>query len=75
MKLTSHAGADGKIPVLEVDLNDCQVIENVPIVSYINGNKIQADFPSLPDSAILLAKYPVAFGNYSTSARLEQGYV
>ncbi|CAI8593951.1 unnamed protein product [Vicia faba] len=73
LKLTSRANAGGKVPVLEVDLNDCQVIENVPVASYIiNGNKIQPGLSSLPDSEILLAKYPAAFGSYPTTARLEQ---
>ncbi|KAI5443804.1 uncharacterized protein LOC127126546 isoform X2 [Lathyrus oleraceus] len=72
LKLTSHANAGGKIPILEVDLNDCHVIENVPVVSYINGNKIQPGSSSLPDSAILLAKYPAAFGSYPITSKLEQ---
>ncbi|XP_058758950.1 uncharacterized protein LOC131632183 isoform X2 [Vicia villosa] len=72
LKSACHASAGEKIPVLEVDLNDCQVIETVPIVSYINGIKVQPGFSPLPDSAFLLAKYPAAFGSYSTSAILAQ---
>ncbi|KAM3290048.1 hypothetical protein P3S67_018337 [Capsicum chacoense] len=38
-----------------------------------DGNRIQTGFSSLPDSAILLAKYPAAFGNYGiSSAKMEQ---
>ncbi|XP_017234814.1 uncharacterized protein LOC108208794 isoform X2 [Daucus carota subsp. sativus] len=33
-----------------------------------DGNRIQTGFPSMPDSAILLAKYPAAFGNYPPSS-------
>lgn len=33
-----------------------------------DGNRIQTGFSSLPDSAILLAKYPAAFGNYAISS-------
>lgn len=31
-----------------------------------DGNRIQTGFPSLPDSSILLAKYPAAFGTHSS---------
>ncbi|CAN4106447.1 unnamed protein product [Withania somnifera] len=44
--------------------------ENHPLRSFGfgDGNRIQTGFSSLPDSAILLAKYPVAFGNYAISS-------
>nr|XP_043631183.1 uncharacterized protein LOC122602650 [Erigeron canadensis] len=37
-----------------------------------DGNRIQTGFPSLPDSAVLLAKYPAAFSNISTMSKLDQ---
>ncbi|KAI4382737.1 hypothetical protein MLD38_008661 [Melastoma candidum] len=49
-------------------------LQNVPLRSYgfWDGNRIQTGLP-LPDSGILLAKYPAAFGNYPLSpAKLEQ---
>lgn len=49
--------------------------ENHPVRSFgfWDGNRIQTGFSSLPDSAILLAKYPAAFGNYAiSSTKMEQ---
>jgi nuclear receptor co-repressor 1 len=64
LKLTGHDNnTGGKSTILNVDLNDCRVFENVPV-----GNKVQPVFSSLPDSAILLAKYPAAFGSYGLEA-------
>jgi nuclear receptor co-repressor 1 len=64
LKLTGHDNnTGGKSTILNVDLNDCRVFENVPV-----GNKMQPVFSSLPDSAILLAKYPAAFGSYGLEA-------
>ncbi|KAI3793417.1 hypothetical protein L1987_36036 [Smallanthus sonchifolius] len=37
-----------------------------------DGNIIQTGFSSLPDSAVLLAKYPAAFSNISTLPKLDQ---
>ncbi|KAL8193208.1 hypothetical protein R6Q57_027112 [Mikania cordata] len=37
-----------------------------------DGNRIQTGFSSLPDSAVLLAKYPAAFSNISTLPKLDQ---
>lgn len=49
--------------------NHLSVENNLPLRSYgfWDGNRIQTGLPSLPDSAILLAKYPAAFGNCPTS--------
>ncbi|GAU51326.1 hypothetical protein TSUD_287600 [Trifolium subterraneum] len=69
LKLTGHDNTGGKSTILNVDLNDCRVFENVPVIrSSSDGNKIQPVFSSLPDSAILLAKYPAAFGSYGLEA-------
>ncbi|XP_052185107.1 uncharacterized protein LOC127796770 [Diospyros lotus] len=56
------------------DSNNYLGLEKVPVRSYgyWDGNRIQTGFSTLPDSAILLAKYPAAFGNYSTSSNMEQ---
>lgn len=51
---------------------------NLPSRSYgfWDGNRIQTGFSSLPDSALLLAKYPQAFGKYQpASSKMEQSYV
>nr|GEV80019.1 homeodomain-like protein [Tanacetum cinerariifolium] len=37
-----------------------------------DGNRIQTGLPSLPDSAVLLAKYPAAFTPFSASSKLDQ---
>ncbi|CAJ1976777.1 unnamed protein product [Sphenostylis stenocarpa] len=74
MKFTGH-NADGNLKFLKFDCNDYVGLENVPMRSYgyWDGNRIQTGLSSLPDSAILLAKYPAAFSNYATSsAKLEQ---
>ncbi|KAJ6325414.1 hypothetical protein OIU76_012489 [Salix suchowensis] len=45
-------------------------MENVPMRSYgfWDGNRIQTGYPSMPDSAALLVKYPAAFSNYHMSS-------
>ncbi|KAH1191412.1 Nuclear receptor corepressor 1 [Glycine max] len=79
LKFTGHHSADGNLKILKFDHNDYvgleNVLENVPMRSYgyWDGNRIQTGLSTLPDSAILLAKYPAAFSNYPTSsAKLEQ---
>ncbi|XP_028183526.1 uncharacterized protein LOC114370389 isoform X3 [Glycine soja] len=74
-KITGHHSADGNLKILKFDHNDYVGLENVPMRSYgyWDGNRIQTGLSTLPDSAILLAKYPAAFSNYLTSsAKLEQ---
>ncbi|XP_061347011.1 uncharacterized protein LOC133292604 isoform X2 [Gastrolobium bilobum] len=78
LKFNGHHNADGNLKILKFDRNDCNDylgLENVPMRSYgyWDGNRIQTSLSSLPDSAILLAKYPAAFSNYPpSSAKLEQ---
>ncbi|XP_019430275.1 PREDICTED: uncharacterized protein LOC109337705 isoform X2 [Lupinus angustifolius] len=76
LKFTGHHTADGNSADLKFDHNDhTGGLENVPVMSYgyWDGNRIQTGFSSLPDSAILLAKYPAAFSNYpEASAKSEQ---
>ncbi|KAK7379782.1 hypothetical protein VNO78_34301 [Psophocarpus tetragonolobus] len=71
-----HNSADGNLKILKFDRNDyVHGLENISKRSYgfWDGNRIQTGFSALPDSAILLAKYPAAFSNYPTSsAILEQ---
>ncbi|XP_044461747.1 uncharacterized protein LOC123193044 isoform X2 [Mangifera indica] len=60
--------------MLKFDRNNYLGLENVPMRSYgfWDGNRIQTGYSSLPDSAILLAKYPTAFGNYpGSSSKME----
>ncbi|MED6199695.1 hypothetical protein PIB30_078364 [Stylosanthes scabra] len=77
-KLSSLKYADGNFKMLKFERDGCSDylgLENVPVQSYgyWDGNRIQTGLSSLPDSAILLAKYPAAFSNYpSSSAKLEQ---
>lgn len=75
LKFTSQHGSDGNSGVLKFDRNNFLGLENVPMRSYgfWDGNRIQTAYPSLPESAILLAKYPAAFSNFPTSSsKVEQ---
>lgn len=75
LKFPTQQNADGSSNLLKFDQNGCVGLENHPMRSYgyWDGSKIQTGFPSLPDSAILLAKYPAAFGKYqSSSSKVEQ---
>ncbi|XP_024023461.1 uncharacterized protein LOC21396603 isoform X2 [Morus notabilis] len=65
---------DGSSAILKFDRNNYLGLDNVQMRSYTywDGNRLQAAFPSLPDSAILLAKYPAAFSNFPTSSKMEQ---
>ncbi|KAK6144799.1 hypothetical protein DH2020_021619 [Rehmannia glutinosa] len=60
----------------KVDCNNYLPSENIPFKSYScwDENRTQAAiFPPLPDSTLLLAKYPAAFSNHSTpTVKLEQ---
>ncbi|KAK6137959.1 hypothetical protein DH2020_028296 [Rehmannia glutinosa] len=60
----------------KVDCNKYLPSENIPFKSYScwDENRTQAAiFPPLPDSTLLLAKYPAAFSNHSTpTVKLEQ---
>ncbi|KAJ1393869.1 SANT/Myb domain [Sesbania bispinosa] len=73
LKFTGCHNANRKSTILKFDHNDNQGLENVPIMSYWDGSRKQPGLlSSLPDSAIVLAKYPDAFSNYPTSSKLEQ---
>lgn len=54
-------------------------LENVPVPSrsfgFWNQNQTQMGYHSLPDSAMLLAKYPAAFGNFSSTSNIDQQQV
>ncbi|XP_021715827.1 uncharacterized protein LOC110683740 isoform X1 [Chenopodium quinoa] len=66
----SNQDVNGNSMSFADDHNSFLGLENVPIRSYgfWDGTKIQTGFPTLPDSALLLAKYPGAFSNYSISS-------
>lgn len=75
LKFSGHHNLDGNSGLLKFDSSNYVGLENVPRRSYSfwEGNKVQNGHPSFPDSAILLAKYPAAFGNFPTSSsKLEQ---
>ncbi|CAL5365653.1 unnamed protein product [Camellia sinensis] len=75
-KLSSHNsnlkinGTDSNSVPAKLDQNNHLGIENVPTRSYgfWDGHRIRTGFSTLPDSGILLAKYPAAFSNYPTSS-------
>ncbi|KAG6734517.1 hypothetical protein I3842_01G276300 [Carya illinoinensis] len=74
LKFSGYHDVDGNSALLKFDRNNYLGLENVAMRSYgfWDGNRIQTGFPSLPDSTILLAKYPAAFGNYPTpSSKIE----
>ncbi|XP_059666105.1 uncharacterized protein LOC132311946 isoform X2 [Cornus florida] len=74
-KFSGTHSLDANFVPTRFDRNNYLGLENLPMRSYgfWDGNRIQTGFSSLPDSAILLAKYPAAFGNYpTTSAKMEQ---
>ena len=70
----SCSNGDAKLFGFTDDHNSFHCLENVPISSYgiWDGTKIQTDFSSLPDSALLMAKYPTAFANHPISSRKSQ---
>ncbi|OMO81176.1 hypothetical protein COLO4_23712 [Corchorus olitorius] len=75
LKFTGHNNVDGNASFSKVERNNCHVPETVPKRSYgfWDGNRIQTGLSSLPDSAILVAKYPAAFVNYpASSSQMEQ---
>ncbi|KAI9157216.1 hypothetical protein LWI28_018663 [Acer negundo] len=76
IKFTAHHPAHhgGTTHLMKFDRNNYLGLENVPMRSYgfWDGNRIQTGFSSLPDSAMLLAKYPAAFSNYPPSSKMEQ---
>ncbi|KAF8021896.1 hypothetical protein BT93_G2129 [Corymbia citriodora subsp. variegata] len=73
VKASSNHSEGGNSAMLKFDCNNYTGLENVPMRSYgfWDGNRIQIS--SLPDSALLLAKYPAAFSNFPLPAtKLEQ---
>lgn len=69
VKFTNHHNFDGSLSASKVDRNNYLSLENLPVsYGFWDGNRIQRSFSSLPDSTILLAKYPAAFSNYPMSA-------
>ncbi|XP_039037328.1 uncharacterized protein LOC120174600 isoform X1 [Hibiscus syriacus] len=76
LNLTGRKNADGNRSFSKFDPNIIFAPENIPKRSFgfWDGNRIQTGLSSLPDSAILVAKYPAAFVNYpsSSSSQMEQ---
>ncbi|XP_022745646.1 uncharacterized protein LOC111295980 isoform X2 [Durio zibethinus] len=70
LKFTGHNNVGGNTSCSKYDRNNCHRSEIVPKRSYgfWDGNRIQTGLSSLPDSSILMAKYPAAFVNYPVSA-------
>lgn len=70
----SHS-LEGNSATAKFERNNFLGSENHPLRSFgfWDGSRIQTGFSSLPDSAILLAKYPAAFGSYGlSSTKMEQ---
>lgn len=75
LKFSNLHNSDGNSALLKFDRNNYLGIENVQMRNYPywDGNRLQPTFPSVPDSAILLAKYPAAFSNFPTpTSKMEQ---
>ncbi|KAE8683263.1 Serine carboxypeptidase-like 27 isoform 1 [Hibiscus syriacus] len=75
LNLTDCRNVDENGSLPKFDQNIIFAPENVPKRSYgfWDGNRMQTGLSSLPDSAILVAKYPAAFVNYpSSSSQMEQ---
>lgn len=75
VKFPSDQSVDGNSAQRKVERSNFLASENLQVRSYgfWDGSRIQAGFSSLPDSAMLLAKYPAAFSNYAMpSSRMDQ---
>ncbi|GFY84564.1 duplicated homeodomain-like superfamily protein [Actinidia rufa] len=74
LKFNGTHSVDGNSVPPKLDHINYLGLENLPMRSYgyWDGTRIRTGFSSLPDSAILLAKYPAAFSNYSSSSDSEQ---
>ncbi|XP_042521191.1 uncharacterized protein LOC122094675 isoform X2 [Macadamia integrifolia] len=75
LQVTPDKGVDGASVMSKVDPGKYSGSDDFLNMSYgfWDGSRIPTGLPSLPDSAILLAKYPAAFGDFPTSScRVEQ---
>lgn len=76
VKFPSDQSVDGNSAQRKVEHSNFLASENLQVRSYgfWDGSRIQTGFSSLPDSAMLLAKYPAAFSNYTvpSSSRMDQ---
>ncbi|TYI07766.1 hypothetical protein ES332_A10G248100v1 [Gossypium tomentosum] len=70
LNFRGYNNVDGNASFSKFDQNIIFAPENVPRRSYgfWYGNRIQTGLSSLPDSEILVAKYPAAFVNYPASS-------
>ncbi|XP_010253595.1 PREDICTED: uncharacterized protein LOC104594807 isoform X3 [Nelumbo nucifera] len=67
LKSTSNHAVDGVAVSIKLDNSNYSGLEDFPARShgFWDGSRIQTGLSSQPDSAMLLAKYPAAFGDYS----------
>lgn len=75
LKFSGHHSIDGGTTThSKFDRANYLGLENFGMsYGYWDGNRIQTGFPALPESAILLAKYPAALSNYPpSSSKIEQ---
>ncbi|GLT66847.1 hypothetical protein SLA2020_391910 [Shorea laevis] len=74
LKLNGHHQVDVSSTVLKFDREDYLGLESVPVsFGFWDGNRIQTGNSSLPDSSILMMKYPAAFGNYpAVTSKMDQ---
>ncbi|XP_057979549.1 uncharacterized protein LOC131165618 isoform X2 [Malania oleifera] len=74
LKFNGHHNVEGSSIPSRIDRNNYLCLENLPMsYGFWDGNRIQTGFSALPDSSILLAKYPAAFGSYPASvSKMEQ---
>ncbi|KAK4385878.1 hypothetical protein Sango_2711800 [Sesamum angolense] len=65
LKLSSDQKVNCDSAHSKFDCNNYVGSETIPVTSfgYWDGNRIQTGYPPLPDSALLLTKYPAAFNN------------
>lgn len=65
LKLSSDQKVNCDSAQSKFDCNNYVGSETIPVTSFgfWDGNRIQTGYPPLPDSALLLTKYPAAFNN------------
>ncbi|CAI9773938.1 unnamed protein product [Fraxinus pennsylvanica] len=75
LKLLGDRSADFNPDQVPFEHDSCLGSEHVPVrnFGFCDGSRMQNGFPHLPDSTLLLTKYPDAFSNCATtSAKLER---
>ncbi|KAL2555511.1 uncharacterized protein Fot_00250 [Forsythia ovata] len=75
LKLLGDRSADFNSDQVPFERDNCLGSEHIPVrnFGFCDGKRNQIGFPHLPDSTLLLTKYPDAFSNCATpSAKLEK---